>query len=104
MKTISLKVPEPLAADLAEMAQRKGVSKSALIRAALKAYLQANGAERVESALSRVADLVGILSGPEDLSTSPLDVPSVNANISTREIGAVVGRERGRTRGLRRRA
>ena len=104
MNTISLKVPEPLAANLIEMAQRKGVSKSALIRDALEAYLQANGAERAESALSQVADLVGILSGPEDLSTSPLDVPSVDANISTQGIVAVVRRERGRTRGLRRRA
>ena len=103
MDTISLKMPAPLAADLAEMAQRKGVSKSALIRDALEAYLQANGAERAESALSQVADLAGILSGPEDLSTSPLDVPSVDANISAQEIVAVVRRERGRTRGLRRR-
>ena len=70
MKTISLKVPAPLAADLAKMAQRKGVSKSALIRDALEAYLQANGAERAESALSQVADLAGILSGPEDLSVN----------------------------------
>ena len=70
MDTVSLKMPAPLAADLAEMAQRKGVSKSALIRDALEAYLQANGAERAESALSQVADLAGILSGPEDLSVN----------------------------------
>ena len=70
MKTISLKVPEPLVANLAEMAQRKGVSKSALIRDALEAYLQTDGAERAESALSRVADLAGTLSGPEDLSVN----------------------------------
>ncbi|MCE2486717.1 MAG: hypothetical protein J4F42_14485 [Desulfurellaceae bacterium] len=44
------------------------MSKSALIRDALEAYLQADRAERAESALSQVADLVGILSGPEDLS------------------------------------
>ena len=41
---------------------------------------------------------------PERVSTSPLDVPSVKANISTQEIVTVVRRERGRTRGLRRRA
>ena len=41
---------------------------------------------------------------PERMSTSPLDVPSVNANISAQEIVAVVRRERGRIRGLRRRA
>ena len=36
--------------------------------------------------------------------TSPLDVPSVSASISTQEVVALIRRERGRTRGLRRRA
>ena len=49
MRTISLKMPDPLAADLAEMAQRKGVGKSALIRTALGAYLETDGAERGET-------------------------------------------------------
>ena len=70
MSIVSLKIPEPLATDLAGMAQRKGVSKSALIREALEAYLQADRAERAESALSQVADLAGTLSGPEDLSVN----------------------------------
>ena len=70
MNTISLKVPDPLAAELAEMAQRRGVSKSALIREALEAYLQTDGAESAGSALSQVGDLRGILSGPEDLSAN----------------------------------
>ncbi|MCY3668079.1 MAG: ribbon-helix-helix domain-containing protein [Gemmatimonadetes bacterium] len=70
MNTISLKVPDPLAAELAEMAQRRGVSKSALIRDALEAYLQTDGAEPSGSALSQVGDLRGILSGPEDLSAN----------------------------------
>ena len=70
MNTISLKVPGPLAFELAEMAQRKGMSKSALIRDALEAYLRSDGAERPGSALSQAADLEGILSGPEDLSVN----------------------------------
>ena len=70
MNTISLKVPDPLADELAKVAQRQGVSKSALIRDALEAYLQTHGAERPCSALAQVADLRGILSGPEDLSTN----------------------------------
>lgn len=41
-----------------------------LIRDALEAYLQTDGAEQPESALSQVADLAGILSGPEDLSVN----------------------------------
>ena len=68
MNTISLKVPEPLATRLADTARQKGVSKSALIRAALEAYLQMDGTRRPESALSQVTDLAGMLSGPEDLS------------------------------------
>ena len=70
MNTISLKMPDPLAAELAEMAQRRGVSKSALIREALEAYLQTDGVESSGSALSQVGDLRGILSGPEDLSAN----------------------------------
>ena len=70
MHTISLKVPESLANRLEDTARQKGVSKSTLIRDALEAYLQADRAERAESALSQVADLAGILSGPEDLSVN----------------------------------
>ena len=70
MPTISLKVPESLASRLEDTARQKGVSKSTLIRDALEAYLQADRAERAESALSQVADLAGILSGPEDLSVN----------------------------------
>ena len=70
MHTISLKVPESLASRLEDTARQKGVSKSTLIRDALEAYLQADRAERAESALSQVADLAGILSGPEDLSVN----------------------------------
>ena len=70
MNTISLKVPESLAIRLTDTARQKGVSKSVLIRDALEAYLQTDGAEQPESALSQVADLAGILSGPEDLSVN----------------------------------
>ncbi len=70
MNNISLKVPEPLAIRLEDAARKKGMSKSVLIRDALEAYLQADRAERAESALSQVADLAGVLSGPEDLSVN----------------------------------
>ena len=70
MTTISLKMPETLAIRLENTARRRGVSKSTLIRAALEAYLQADRAQRPESALSRAADLVGVLSGPGDLSVN----------------------------------
>ena len=38
---------------------------------------------------------------PEDPPTSPLDVPSISANISAQEIVSLLRRERGRTRGLK---
>ena len=41
---------------------------------------------------------------PEPLPTSPLDVPSIKADISTKEIASLVRKERGKTRGLKRRA
>ena len=70
MNTVSLKMPETLAIRLEETARKKGVSKSTLIREVLEAYLQTDRAEHPESALSRAADLVGVLSGPEDLSVN----------------------------------
>ncbi len=63
-------MPESLAIRLTDTARQKGVSKSVLIRDALDAYLQTDGTERPESALAQVADLAGILSGPEDLSVN----------------------------------
>ena len=70
MHTISLKVPETLAVRLEDTARQRGVSKSALIRDALEVYLQADGAGHPESALARAAGLVGMLSGPGDLSVN----------------------------------
>ena len=70
MNTVSLKMPETLAVRLEDTARKKGVSKSTLIRDALEAYLQTDRAEHPESALSRAADLAGVLSGPGDLSVN----------------------------------
>ena len=70
MNTVSLKMPDPLAAELSTMARRKRMSKSALIREALTAYLEKLETERPASALTRVADLEGVICGPEDLSVN----------------------------------
>ena len=70
MRTVSLKVSEPLAAQLTESARRRGISKSALIRDALLVYVRADREVRPGSALSEVVDLAGKLSGPEDLSVN----------------------------------
>ncbi len=39
---------------------------------------------------------------PEGIPTSPLDVPSISADISTQEIVSLIRHERGRSRGLKR--
>ena len=70
MTTVSLKLPDPLAVRLDESARKNRISKSALIRAALETYLRSDEALPEDSALSRVADLKGVLSGPEDLSVN----------------------------------
>ena len=75
MALISLKLPDALAAELAAQAQRCQLSKSELMRRALKAFLQSTDAMESQpgpSAFDRVADLVGCCEGgPPDLSSNP---------------------------------
>ena len=70
MKTVSLKVSEPLEVELTAMARERGMSKSALIREALELYMRLSGHEQPGSALSLVTDLAGALAGPDDLSVN----------------------------------
>ena len=70
MVGISLKMSEPLAAELAAVAHRKGVSKSALMREAIEAFLREDEANHPRSALDLVVDLVGTCEGPADLSVN----------------------------------
>lgn len=70
MTTVSLKLPETLAIRLEDAARERGVSTSGLIRSALEVYLESDDAEEPGSALSRAADLAGLLCGPEDSSTN----------------------------------
>ena len=78
MVPISLKMPEALVDEVTEEAQRRGVSRSALIREAVTEHLNGRTAlgehnvrPRPGSALSLVAHLVGRWDGPPDLSTNP---------------------------------
>lgn len=70
MTPISLKMPRRLAAELSEAARRRGVSRSALIRQAIEAYLRAEEAEEPVSAFARSADFAGAFPGPADLSVN----------------------------------
>ncbi|MFL0774040.1 MAG: ribbon-helix-helix protein, CopG family [Prochlorococcus sp.] len=74
MAVISLKLPDALDAELSLHAERHHLSKSELMRRALKAFLQASAAPELgspPSAADLVADLVGCCKGaPADLSAN----------------------------------
>jgi predicted DNA-binding protein len=67
MTTVSLKMPEELAAQLTAAARRRGVTRSALLRDALESHLR-----HVEtgdgSAADLASDLIGVVEGSRDLS------------------------------------
>ena len=71
MKTFSLKIPDALDSELDAAAQKRGVSKSELVRRAVVRYLPGERPKRGASLLERAGDLVGCLEGPGDLSTNP---------------------------------
>ncbi len=65
MRTISLKLPPELDQRLTDLAEQRGVSRSAVVREALEAFAEGTSG----SVTSQAADLVGSLKGPRDLST-----------------------------------
>jgi Ribbon-helix-helix protein, copG family len=68
MKTISLKLPVPLANWLAKRSKELGRSKSDIVRQALEEQRQKKGALTCHDLMK---DLCGSFSGPPDLSTNP---------------------------------
>lgn len=70
MTPVSLKMPRHLVREVSEAARRRGVSRSALIREALEAFLRAEREVQPISALSEAVDLAGAFTGPEDLSVN----------------------------------
>ncbi len=68
MKTISVKLPDPLAAWLDKRAGELGRPKSDLVREALE---RASKGTSGASCHDFFADVCGIVNGPKDLSTNP---------------------------------
>lgn len=68
MKTISLKLTESLDEKLAAAAAKRGASKSALVREAVKTYIQNDKSVSQGSCLELAQDLIGCVEGPPDLS------------------------------------
>lgn len=69
MKTLSVKLPAPLANWLSRKARKLGRSQSDLVRDALEE--QRKGESKSPSCRDLLADLGGAFDGPSDLSTNP---------------------------------
>jgi metal-responsive CopG/Arc/MetJ family transcriptional regulator len=71
MKSISLKIPDPLHARLERISKERGAAKSDVVRDALEAYLAEGKNGKPLSIAELAADLVGSIDGPSDLATNP---------------------------------
>jgi Arc/MetJ-type ribon-helix-helix transcriptional regulator len=71
MKTISLKLPAPLANWLAKRAHELGRSRSDLVRQALEEQRQGKNSKSEKSCAELMAEFSGFFQGPRDLSTNP---------------------------------
>ncbi|MGO9838111.1 MAG: CopG family transcriptional regulator [Polyangiaceae bacterium] len=65
-RTVIVRLAPPLDAKLTRLATKRRVSRSELIRTALIELKERGG-----SSLDSIADLVGAVDGPRDLSTNP---------------------------------
>ena len=70
MKTVSLKLPDALDSKLTALIRKRQMSKSAVIREALEAYLAREDEADPNSFLEAARELCGIVDGPSDLSTN----------------------------------
>ena len=68
MKTITVKLPEPLAAWLSRRARELGRPQSDLVREALRRASEGTGGASCHDVF---ADVCGVIDGPRDLSTDP---------------------------------
>lgn len=71
MKTISLKITEEVDRRVAAVAHRAGTSKSAIIREAIEERLSNTPHPAMASFLDLAGDLVGCISGADDLASNP---------------------------------
>jgi hypothetical protein len=70
MITVSLKISPALDQAVEELAKRRGVSKSAVIREAIERYLSAGARPARGSFLALAKHLAGCVEGPPDLSSN----------------------------------
>lgn len=71
MKTLTVKLSEPLDEALVQMAKQRGTTRSAVVREAVEALIRGRPASRKRSPLALARDLAGSIDGPADLSSNP---------------------------------
>jgi Arc/MetJ-type ribon-helix-helix transcriptional regulator len=71
MKTIALKLPDELLTKIEHAANKRGKTRSAVMREALEDFLADNRNLAGGSCLDLARDLAGCVQAPEDLSTNP---------------------------------
>jgi Arc/MetJ-type ribon-helix-helix transcriptional regulator len=69
MKTLSVKLPEPLANWVTNRSRKLGRTQSEVVREVLER--ERNGKGRTKTCRDLLADLDGFFDGPKDLSTNP---------------------------------
>jgi len=71
MRTISLKLPDDLLAQLSQAAKTRRVTKSSIVRESLKKTLRERVSSRTASCYDLARDLAGSVKGlPKDIATS----------------------------------
>ena len=70
MKTVTFKLPENISNAVETAADKRGVSKSDLIREALVEYLANADSTSKNSFTALSKDLIGVADGPPDLSSN----------------------------------
>lgn len=71
MVTLTVKLPDALAAKLEALVRRRGQSRSEIVRDAIERFVDEGPEAGKGSALDLVRDLKGVVKGPKDLSTNP---------------------------------
>jgi len=69
-RTITIKIPNPLAAKLTAAVRRRSTTQSAIVREALEDHLSSGRQGNPGSFLELAGDLIGSVEGPSDLATN----------------------------------
>lgn len=76
MKTIAIKLPDELLAEIQHAAKKRGETRSAVMRDVIEEYFAKQKNQEICSCLDLARDLAGSVQGPSDLSTSPAQMDS----------------------------